>query len=170
MPVNFGRVDYLNSTASNALGLLGAVVPFQTAPSSPGANSTGATDAAHLLNPFPYAYLYDVVVSIDASAAGGGTVNIFDAITGGARIKSLTAGIVIPGGVTTPTNYSAMAQGVMNQYYNQLVADNVVEEAIVNQPYARGAIFSTRSVTGATGGLTNMTVTYLFMGSDKRFS
>lgn len=136
-----------------------------------GAGVALTTSQEYLVSPFPYCYLYDVIMTITASGTGGThQVDIYNAVSGG--VSYLNAAFAIPSSVAALTFYSArfgssyLLKSGRDPYLNSQAAMEWQNSGAI---LPMGAVFSIRAATPATtGSLSNLQVYMVLVPSDRR--
>ena len=157
---------------------------------SVGANVAISTAQGYTFNPYPYAYLYDFGVQVDASGtpvSGTQGVDVYNAKSGGSSY--LSAPVTVGNGLAATTTYSArfntspslklvsdptLSPEVWNSYPGQATppTSNTNTGTATNpQCLLRGAVFSLRAVTGTGGGgsLSNLLAFVVLIVSNSPF-
>ncbi len=154
----------LSTPGTNLRLIWSAPESLQIAAGNVGASQALTTNLIELPNPFLYAWLYDIVVYARSVGTGGATVDVYNAISGGQSY--LKQPFVLPAS-SLPQTVSARATGNYN-LANDLTwtQNNSLAQWSQQFVYKLGTLFSVRAATGASGGVTNLTVQVLLIPSN----
>lgn len=126
-----------------------------------GASQPITTNIFEYSNPFPYAWLYDIVVYARSVTGTGVSIDVYNQVVGGKSY--LNSPILLPAS-TVPQTISARVAGNYNIINDlTLIENNMLGQWSQNYNYPLGQIFSLRASTPASGAITNLQVTAIII-------
>ncbi len=164
------------SPATHALQHWGTLATIHLQAQSPiGASVAITTNQAAMMSPYPFFYIWDIVYSITGSGGATNTAAIYDALTAGSIISSLSGATTITASITTTlTQFSARFASAPKLKVNSdplLATTYWANTPALSNPYIyqRGQIFSLRASTPGGGSLTNLEAFIIGFATDRPF-